>query len=186
MEPSDELLVLGCRNGDSAAWQGLVTRYQRLVYSIAHRSGLDIEQAADLFQRVFMLLVQHIDRIEQPARVGFWIATTARREAWQIYRSERLEVRSLNADEEELQTLTDSAPLPDEVLQELESQQSIRTAMAMLDERCRILLTMLFYRADPASYTEITLTLQIASGSIGPIRARCLQKLRRLLDDIEI
>ncbi|HYN88511.1 MAG TPA: hypothetical protein VER55_08265, partial [Ardenticatenaceae bacterium] len=69
MESSDEALVLACRRGDAAAWEALVRRYQRLIYTIPRRAGLDEEQAADIFQRVFEKLVAKLHEIEQPDRV---------------------------------------------------------------------------------------------------------------------
>jgi DNA-directed RNA polymerase specialized sigma24 family protein len=82
MEPSDEALVQACRSGDATAWAMLVDRYQRLVYSIARRAGLDQEESADVFQLVFATLVEHLGQIEQPALIGAWLVTTTRHEAW--------------------------------------------------------------------------------------------------------
>ena len=89
MEPSDEALVLACRHGDATAWETLVDRYQRLIYTICRHAGLDEEQAADVFQRVFEALFRHLDDVEQPALIGAWLATTARHEAWRLSRRER-------------------------------------------------------------------------------------------------
>jgi RNA polymerase sigma factor (sigma-70 family) len=184
MEPSDEALIQACRRGDQAAWELLVARYQRLIYSIPRRAGLDEHLAADVFQRVFVTLVQKLDQIEHPERIGAWLTTTARREVWRISRRERTVATLVSADEELMEDLPDSTPSPDELLVRLEEQHKVRVAVATLDGRCRQLLTLLFYRADPPSYTEIALTLGTSEGSIGPTRARCLQKLRRLLDAI--
>ena len=78
VEPTDEALLQACRGGDASAWEALIARYQRLIYSICHQTGLNPEQSADVFQIVFAALVQQLDRIEQPALLGAWIATTAR------------------------------------------------------------------------------------------------------------
>ena len=134
MEPSDEALVLACRSGDPAAWEALIERYQRLIYSIARRAGLDEERSADVFQRVFATLVERLHEIKQPALIGAWLATTARHEAWRYSRRERMErVASL----------------------------------------------------DTPAYAEIAATLGMSEGSIGPTRARCLKKLRRILDNLD-
>src|SRR5262245_15584979 len=110
MEPSDEALVLACRNGDTVAWERLVDRYQRLVYSIARHAGLDQEQSADVFQLVFAALVEHLGKIEQPALIGAWLVTTARHEAWRFSRRERM-VRFTSLDTAEL-----TAPLAVDLL----------------------------------------------------------------------
>src|SRR5262249_43696447 len=82
MEQSDGALVRACRTGDQAAWEALVRRYQRLVQAIPLRAGLDQDAAADVFQEVFAALVQRLDHIDDPDRLGAWIVTTARRITW--------------------------------------------------------------------------------------------------------
>jgi RNA polymerase sigma factor (sigma-70 family) len=184
MNPSDESLILACRNGDATAWESLVDRYQRLVYSIARHAGLDHEQSADVFQYVFARLVEYLGQIEQPAQIGAWLATTARHEAWRFSRRERM-ARVISLDlPESVEPFADKALLPEALMLRLEEQHQVRTAMAALDVRCRNLLTLLFYRTDIAPYAEIAATLGMSEGSIGPTRARCLQKLRHLLNDL--
>jgi RNA polymerase sigma factor (sigma-70 family) len=184
MEVNDEALVRACRRGDAAAWEALVMRYQRLIYAIARRAGLDREQSAEAFQNVFVALVERLDRIEHPALLGAWLATAARYEVWRVRRRIRA-VAALDLDNpSHAEELLDDTPLDGALLQ-LEEQNHIRKAVAALDERCRILVTLLFYRADPPSYTEIAVLLGMSEGSIGPTRARCLTKVRRLLEDIE-
>lgn len=187
MNLSDEALVLACRRGDEAAWETLIGRFQRLIYSIPRRAGLDEDAAADVFQNVFASLVERLDRIEQPDRIHAWLVTTAKRETWRAVLN-RNESRSAASAEDEtdadlLARLPDNARLPDEVLLEMEKQHTVRTAVGALDERCNQLLTLLFYHAEPPAYAEIASRLGISAGSIGPTRARCLQKLLRILDD---
>lgn len=185
MEPSDEALVLACRQGDAVAWETLVRRYQRLIYSIPRRAGLNDDLAAEVFQRVFAILVEKLAAIEQPDRIAAWLVTTARRETWRLSRRE-VATLAFGDDEDEALALPDGAPPPDEVLLRMEAQHIVRTAVAALDERCRTLLTLLFYCAEPPPYTEIAAALGASAGSIGPTRARCLEKLRRLLADAEL
>jgi RNA polymerase sigma factor (sigma-70 family) len=181
VEPKDEALVLACRRGDNAAWELLVQRYQRLIWSIARQSGLSEDLCADVFQQVFVTLAEKLDQIERPASIGSWLVTTARRETWRVSRRERA-ISSLPNDEETADSLPDESLLPDEVILRLESQHMIRAAVASLDDRCGVLLRLLFFRAEPPPYAELAAILGTSEGSIGPTRARCLQKLRRLLD----
>ena len=181
MEPSDESLILACRQGDALAWQTLSTRYLGLVFNVGRRAGLDKEQAADMSQNVFVILARKLDNIEHPAQIGAWLATTARHESWKVYRRERISGDSVSYDDREIDTLTDQALLPEESLVRLEEHQSVRNAVSTLDERCRNLLTALFYRRDPAPYAEIASMLGIPEGSIGPQRGRCLRKLQQML-----
>jgi len=181
MEPTDEALVLACRRGDAAAWEALVARYQRLIYSIPRRAGLAEDLAADVFQHVFATLVERLDHIEQPERISAWLVTTARRESWRIGRKEA-RGRPLAEDEDESAAVPDHSDLPDEVVVRMESQHTIRLAVDALDERCRKLIALLYFRSDPSPYADIAIALGTSEGSIGPTRARCLQKLRRSLE----
>jgi RNA polymerase sigma factor (sigma-70 family) len=185
MEPSDKALVLACREGNPAAWETLVERYQRLIFAIPRRAGLDEDQCAEVFQHVFTTLVEKLDSIEQPDRIKAWLVTTALRESRRLSRRART-VGSLptvtDEDQDQDDDISDGGLLPEEILLRLEQQDTVRAALAKLDERCRLLLTLLFYRPDPPSYTEIAQALGTTEGSIGPTRVRCLEKLRRLLD----
>jgi RNA polymerase sigma factor (sigma-70 family) len=184
MTQSDERLLEACRRGDESAWESLVERYQRLIYAIPRRAGLDKDQSADVFQEVFITLFEKLDSIEQPERLQAWLVTTARRKTWRlISRENRLQnpARDEDEGETELDKLPDEALLPDEVLIRLEEQHEVRTALAALDERCRKLLTMLFYQAETPPYAEIAAIIGTTEGSIGPTRARCLKKLLQQL-----
>jgi RNA polymerase sigma factor (sigma-70 family) len=184
MEDSDLQLVLACRRGDQVAWEKLVRRYQRLIYAIPLRAGLDEDEAAEIFQDVFTTLFQKLNDIEEPERLQAWLVTTARRKTWRTISKAQGRPRSdVNADvpTNEAAGIRDEAPLPDEQLLILEEQHRIRTAVSLLDERCRNLLQMLFYRSEPPSYAELAAFLHIPEGSIGPTRARCLAKLLRML-----
>jgi RNA polymerase sigma factor (sigma-70 family) len=185
-QASDESLVLACRQGDADAWDVLVDRYQRLIYTIPRRAGLDEDQAAEVFQRTFARLLENLHRIRQPGSIHAWLVTTARRETLQLLRVQRAEqafsqVSPLDNGLES-ETIPDDKPLPNEILERLEEQHFIRMAIAAMDERSRDLLTLLYYHPHPLSYAEIASVLDIPEGSIGPTRARCLMKLRRLLE----
>ena len=185
MTDSDLQLVLDCRRGDQLAWEKLIKRYQRLIYTIPLRAGLDVDQAAEIFQDVFTTLFQKLNDIEEPEKLQAWLVTTARRKTWRIIsRGERERIVDLSADqptEDAEPFLRDETPLPDEQLLMLEEQHRIRVAVSLLDARCRTLIEMLFYNSEPPSYQEIAAALQIPEGSVGPTRARCLGKLLQLL-----
>ena len=184
MEDSDLQLVLACRRGDQLAWEKLIRRYQRLIYAIPLRAGLDEDHTAEIFQDVFTTLFQKLNDLEQPEKLQAWLVTTTRRKTLHAISKAQLRQQShVNTDEPQhlATSVRDEAPLPDEQLLILEEQQRIRVALSSLDERCRTLLEMLFYLPEPLSYADIAASLGIPEGSIGPTRARCLAKLLRLL-----
>jgi RNA polymerase sigma factor (sigma-70 family) len=184
--PDDATLVLRCLDGDAAAWQALVRRYQQLVYAIALRAHLDEHAAADVFQTVFARLVQYLPQISQPAKLQAWIVTTAKREALLLLRrAERTESISLPEGDEPggapMSEIPDDSPLPDEVLAALQQRAQVRLALDRLDERCRHLLLELFGGDEQVEYDVVAQRLGIPRGSIGPTRSRCLAKLRGFL-----
>jgi RNA polymerase sigma factor (sigma-70 family) len=181
---ADAELVARCRAGSQVAWRALVERFQRLIYTVPRRAGLDEHAAGDVFQATFARLFEHLDRLQQPERVQAWLVTTARRETlrWLAERS-RPQVSAGGGDEDDdpLAAVPDPSPLPDALLDDLQQQHRLRQALARLDERSRTLLELLFL-ADPSPpYAEIAARLGMPEGSIGPTRARALQKLRAVL-----
>lgn len=185
MEQTDSELLLACRRGEEEAWEALIRRYQRLIYTIARRAGLDRDLSAEVFQEVFTTLFQNLDQIEHPERLPGWLITTARRQTWRIIKRQSPSLNRLVAEaasESEMEMVFDDSPLPDEVLIQMEQQHNVRRAVGELDDRCRTLLTLLFYRHPPPAYSEIAAQLKTPESSIGPTRARCLKKLLRLLE----
>jgi len=188
MDDSDLQLVLACRRGDQLAWEKLIRRYQRLVYAIPLRAGLNEDQAAEIFQDVFTTFFQKLNDIEAPERLHAWLVTTARRKTWRTIAKTQVWAPAVAESIEGTNAATavrDETPLPDEQLSILEEQHRIRTAVSLLDDRCQKLLHLLFYSAEPPSYVEVAASLGIPEGSIGPTRARCLGKLLRLLKQLD-
>ena len=186
MQPTDKELLIACRHGDESSWNALIDRYQRLIYAIPRRAGLNEDQAGEVFQEVFVTLFEKLNDINEPDRLHAWLVTTARRKTWRLLTKERAFQTAKTDDahtaEDVLAAVVDTALLPDEALMRLEEQHRIRAALGALDPRCQKLLTMLYYRPVPASYSEIAAAVGTPEGSIGATRARCLKKLLQLLN----
>lgn len=183
LERSDAELVRLCRKGDQAAWDLLVERYQRLIYAVPRRAGLSEEQAADVFQEVFLTLLQKIDEIEQPDKIRSWMVTTAKFKTWGIIRGSKgfYSPETGEEMEAEMASIVDKSPLADELLVELEEQHLIRAALEKLEERCRTILSMIYLRDTAASYVEVGAAIGVGETSISPMRSRCLKKLEKIL-----
>ena len=165
--------------GDLYAWNKLVDQYSRLIWSITASFKLVESDAADVVQTTWMRLIEHIDRIEQPARVGSWLASTARNECLRHIAARKRVV--LVHEDSEFDGADQYGPDVDEALLASERVRDVRQAMARLPLQWRRLMEMLM--ADPpASYAEIADQLGVPIGSIGPTRGRCLAKLRVLLE----
>jgi len=157
-----------------------VLRYRRLVYAIPMRSGLAPEEADDVFQNTFARLVERLSTLRDPSRLRAWLVTTARR----LSLDTATRRRAIPESDEVLGALPDPGPLPAEELARLEEQHLVRRAFEMLPDRCHELLHLLYYAAEEPSYVEIGKRLGLPMGSIGPTRARCLEKLLRFYRDL--
>ena len=183
-------LVARCQAGDGAAWTALVRRFQRLVYAIVCRMGLDEHTAADVFQVVFERLQKHLPRIQEPGRLQAWIVTTAKREAL-LQRQRARRLVSMTGDDIDAGggagqapewDLADDAPSPDQELSQLQQLDRLRVALDHLEPRCRQMIEMLFADEDERMpYDEIARRLGMPVGSLGPTRQRCLERLRKLM-----
>jgi RNA polymerase sigma factor (sigma-70 family) len=191
-ELDDAQLVAQCRAGRQAAWSTLVRRYQRLVYTVPRRAGLSDEAAADVFQTTFARLFEHLARIDDASRVRAWLVTTAKRETLRQLEAARRIVdlagaarEGDEAEEDPLERIPSEDPLPEALLSELQQHDRLRRAVDRLDPKTRQFVELLFLQEDPLPYAEIAARLGIAEGSIGPTRARCLAKLRTILDQLD-
>lgn len=183
-ELEDYDLIARCVDGDADAWETLVRRYQRLVYSIPLKAGLAEDVAADVFQSVCVRLIEHLGQIKDRGKLASWLITTTTRECWRTSNRRRREAPIGEGGDEgpAIPEVADERPLAEDEQLQLVEQQRVRTAVAELPDRCRALLELLYYIEDRPSYEEISRRLEMPVPSIGPTRARCLQKLRKLLE----
>jgi RNA polymerase sigma factor (sigma-70 family) len=174
---SAEALVRRAANGDQAAWNALVERYAGTVWAVARGHRLSAADAADVSQTTWLRLVEHLHRIEQPERIGAWLATTARRESLRLLRLAGRQVPNGDDFSSVADVTTSESPEHDIVVKDREGL--VNQLVSQLPTRSQTLLRLL--SADsPLSYREITEALDMPIGSIGPTRARALEQLRRL------
>jgi RNA polymerase sigma factor (sigma-70 family) len=184
-ELDDRALVAACVEGDHSAWEALITRYQRLIYSIPIKARFSQDDAADIFQSVCLKLYQKLSTIRDSERLSSWLITTTTRECWRLSARNRRESApgvSVDDDDSLQREIPATGPLADEQREILEQQHEVRRAVDALPERCRDLLTMLFYQKDELSYADIAGRMRMPVPSVGPTRARCLEKLKKLLE----
>jgi RNA polymerase sigma factor (sigma-70 family) len=172
-------LVRQAATGDKGAWERLVDQYNRLIWSITREFKLVESDAADVVQTTWMRLIEHIDRLQHPDRVGSWLAATARNECLRCLAARKRVVLAHEGDT--LEGVAENEPEVDEALLAEERAAIVRAAMTQLPGRWQRLMEMLM--ADPpVSYARISDELGLPIGSIGPTRARCLARLRVLLE----
>jgi RNA polymerase sigma factor (sigma-70 family) len=171
-------LVKRAAAGDRGAWEGLVDKYARLIWAITRDFKLGESDAADVAQATWLRLLEHIDRIEYPDRVGSWIAATARNECLRSLAARKRVV--LAHDEVTLDRVASSDAEVDAGLLAAERAVVVREAVSRLPHRWQQLMELLM-SDPPVSYIEISDRLGLPVGSIGPTRRRCLARLQVLL-----
>ena len=164
-------LVRAAGNGDQAAWNSIVERYGGLVWATVRAHRLNAVDGAEVVQTTWLRLVEHLDRIRDPERLGGWLATTARNECLRQIRHSAREVPSELADLER----GDSGTLDHDLLT-AERDRAFWKAFTELGERCQALLRVLMAETEP-SYQEVSAALDMPIGAIGPTRRRCLERL---------
>jgi RNA polymerase sigma factor (sigma-70 family) len=163
--------------GDAHAWSTIVDEFAGIVWAATRAHRLNDADAADVVQTTFVRLVEHLNRLQRRDRLGAWLATTARRECLRVLRH-RARVLPFG---DELPEPCDQGPDHAAVLIDRERNATLWAAFERLPSRDQALLRMLI--ADPTpSYEEISAALAMPVGSIGPTRARALERLRGELE----
>ena len=158
----------------------LIDKYKNLIYSIPRRYGASPDDAADIFQSVCVELFSELPRLLKKAAVRSWIISVTAHQAyhWKLkYRKQADREQSLD-DEEKLGV---DPVMRADALEEAEREQMVRDATAQLAPRCQEMIRLLFYVDPPMPYAEVARRLGLATGSIGFIRGRCLQRLQKIL-----
>jgi RNA polymerase sigma factor (sigma-70 family) len=136
--------------------------------------------AADVTQQTFCILLDNVDRLKPESRLGPWLATVARRHSWRVRARQKRETpEDPDALGERVEDVREGLPGS----AGWEQLEWLHHGLSLLDERCRDLLTELYLRPESGAYEEVARLLGIAVGSIGPTRARCLERLRALMEN---
>jgi RNA polymerase sigma factor (sigma-70 family) len=171
-------LVRAAAEGDQGAWESLVRRYVALLWRIAFRHGLNESDAADVVQSTWLKLLEHIDDVREPARVGSWLSTTAQRESLRHLAHHK---RFVPSDDPNCFDRTDLLqPSLDEGLIRREQAATAVAALETLPSTWKALMRLLSQDPTP-SYEQIGDALGVPVGSIGPTRGRCVRRLRAIL-----
>jgi RNA polymerase sigma factor (sigma-70 family) len=167
-------LLAAAARSDQSAWDEIVERYSPMLVSVVDRFRLSAAQIDDVAQTVWLRLVEHLGDVRDPQALPGWIATTARRESLRVLAAQR---RSLPLSEQAEAGLVADAPAPDEELLLSERREALLAGLAELPPRMRELLFLLL-QDPPLTYIQIAERTGMPVGSIGPTRARALERLR--------
>lgn len=168
---TDSDLIERCLQGDQGSWEALIRRYQNLIYSVPIRYRFSVQDASDIFQSVCVVLLEKLKTLRNAETLASWLYITTKRQCWKAAKRRSMEVE---LDEGAGGTIDPEG-------EQLILQHQVRLGMDHLSPKCRELLTALYYSDPPLSYDEVTEKFGIPFGSIGPTRARCLERLRKFM-----
>jgi RNA polymerase sigma factor (sigma-70 family) len=172
----DRRLVAECLNGNDEAWSALIEKYKRLIFSIPVKYGFSTDDSTDIFQAVCLELLSELPKLRKPEALPKWIIQVT---AHKCLHGKRRQQRTDVSDPHDAVFEQSTPPRAEGILREAEEEQMLRQTIADLPARCQELIRMLFFEEPSRPYDEVARTLGIATGSIGFIRQRCLEKLRK-------
>ena len=179
----DHRLVASCLNGDESAWGALVDKYKNLVYSVVSKYRPSPEDAADLFQGVWLEAYNDLPKLRKRGSFKPWLISLATHKGyhWKKQKRQQLQHESEPFDADAFEEQFSSDP---KFVEELAQNQLVRDAVSNLSDRCREMIRLLFFTFPPVPYQELAERLGLAVGSIGFIRGRCLEKLKKQLEKL--
>jgi RNA polymerase sigma factor (sigma-70 family) len=183
---SDSRLVQECLDGNEHAWAALIHKYKRLIYSIPFKYRATPEDSEDIFQAVCLDLYSELPNLRKAESIRSWLISVT---AHKSYRWKKrlvpgsVELDGMDEDQAHAQ-IPDKRALPPEILEEAEREQIVRDALKKLPARCVEMIQLLFLEQPPLPYNEVAQRLGLATGSIGFIRGRCLNRLQKILTDM--
>lgn len=180
-DPSaDNGLIQSCLKGSEQAWSRLIEKYKRLIFSIPIKEGLSPDDAADIFQAVCLDLLSELPRLRHSKALPRWLIQVTYHKCIRR-KADQQRYAAIETEGEEWAPVDGGEQLPEGLLYESERSQKIREVLSELEPRCRQLIEALFFESPARPYREVAQSLGLAVGSIGPVRERCLEHLRRLL-----
>lgn len=186
-ESSDKELVIACLANDDDAWEALIARYERLIYSIPVRLKMSPQEALEVFQSVCFILLKKLSTLRDQERIYSWLITTTTRECWRVKALKQRDLSPPQSNGSNGSGASSNMLTAEQMAYERrvadEQHQIVWQAVTALPERCRELIVMLFFLSEEPTYEDIAERLNMPVSSIGPTRARCLKKLRKILQD---
>ena len=177
---NDTRLVKECIAGNGEAWGLLIEKYKSLIYSIPVKYGLPAQEAADVFQATCVELLARLPELREPRALPKWLMQVAHH---QCYRWKQQQARLVSRDSEEL-PVPETPAIAESIVQQTQAEQMLREAMSALSPQCRRMVELLFFETPARRYVEVAAEMGLAVGSIGFIRQKCMQRLRRHLYEL--
>ncbi len=178
---NDAQLIQGCLQGNEASWSALVSKYKNLIFSIPIKYGFSREDAADIFQSVCLDILHDLSNLRDSQALAGWLARVTHNKCLHQLKQSR---RFVSSETSPFELAISAGEIPENKVRELQKEQVLRDAIESLNPRCRQLVQILFFESPARPYKDVAKSLGLATGSIGFIRARCLQKLGEKLQEM--
>jgi RNA polymerase sigma factor (sigma-70 family) len=175
----DAKVIEKCLRGDDAAWTVLLSKYKNLIFSIPIKYGFSRDESADIFQSVCLDLLYELKHLREPKALGGWLVRITYNRCFHQRQREHRSHTEIGL----VDILIATEEIPESRIHELQQEKALRTALGSLNPRCHKLVEMLFFESPARPYDEIAKELTLATGSIGSIRRRCLDELRKTLEE---
>lgn len=175
----DRRLVSECLNGNEEAWNALIDKYKRLIYSIPVKYGFSPDEATDIFQAVCLELLTELPKLRKAEALPKWIIQIT---SHKCFHTKKDKQRTETTDPNDPAFEQSTPARAENVLREAEDEQKMRDVLSALPDRCQELIRMLFFEEPALPYDQVARRLGIATGSIGFIRQRCLDRARKELE----
>lgn len=178
---SDERLVKECLAGKEEAWSQLIDKYKALIYSIPVKYRLPPDEASEVFQATCVELLKSLPQLREPKALPKWLMQVAHH---QCFRWKQQQQRLVSRDAEPDLPVPETPAIAESLVQQTQEEQMLRNAMAALSPQCRRLVELLFFESPSRPYAEVAEELGLAVGSIGFTRQKCMDRLRKHLNEL--
>lgn len=178
---TDTRLVRECLRGNEHAWSLMIDKYKSLIYSIPVRYGLPPHEASEIFQATCVELLTRLPQLREPRALPKWLMQVAHHEC---YRWKRQQQRVVSRDGQADLPEPEVPPIAENLVQQTQEEQMLREALSSLSPQCHRLVELLFLETPSRPYSEVARELGLAVGSIGFTRQKCVERLRRKLDEL--
>nr|WP_297284491.1 sigma-70 family RNA polymerase sigma factor [uncultured Agathobaculum sp.] len=178
----DEKHILArAKRGELDAFEELVRRYEKRVYAVALRSSGSPEDAADIVQEVFLRAWRSIESFRGDSGFSTWLFRITMNLCVDFARHKQAQpqTQSIVDEEENERQVPDTAPTPEEHLENRELGRELAAALEEISEEHRRIV--LLRDVSGMSYTEIADVLEISEGTVKSRLSRARIALRKVL-----
>jgi len=178
LNKSDIELVNEFKNGNTSAFDEIVRRYQKRVYSLARKILANHDDADDVAQEVFVKLFYSLHDFKGESSLFTWIYRITINECNNILRKKK--VRDF-VQIDEIANLLKFGQTPEQELLEKERRDLIERAVEKLPPKQRAIFVMRFF--EDLDYEQISKILNKPIGTLKANYFHAVKKIQKFIKD---